>query len=97
MRRWLLTAILLWCVGMPGAQAESADRDGWRMLAQRSQERDAQRRGDRRDDRREERRDRRRDADREQRQHLTPDERRELNRDLQRANREIYRQGRDKR
>lgn len=26
---------------------------------------------------------------------MTPDERRELNRDLQRANREIYRKGRD--
>ncbi|MCC6534727.1 MAG: hypothetical protein IT531_19445 [Burkholderiales bacterium] len=33
----------------------------------------------------------------ERRNTLTPDERRELNRDLQRANREIYRKGRDNR
>ncbi len=37
----------------------------------------------------------RRQGDRERGNQMTPDERRELNRDLQRANREFYRKGRD--
>lgn len=37
----------------------------------------------------------RRQGDRERSNSMTPDERRELNRDLQRANREIYRKGRE--
>lgn len=97
MRRWLLIVALLCGLYVPGTQAESPDREGWRVLAQRSQERDAQRGGNRRDEERERRRERRQEADRQQRQYLTPDERRELNRDLQRANREIYRRGREKR
>lgn len=96
MRRWLPVVALLCGLFMPGAQAESLDREGWRLLAQRSQDRDAQRGNYRRDEQRE-RRERRREADRQERQQLTPDERRELNRDLRRANREIYRQGRDRR
>jgi len=38
----------------------------------------------------------RRDDGGDRRRALTPDERRELNRDLQRANREIYRKGRER-
>lgn len=41
--------------------------------------------------------DRERDTDRDRRERLTPDQRRELHRDLDRANREIYRKGRDRR
>ena len=37
----------------------------------------------------------RRQGERERSNQMTPDERRELNRDLQRANREFYRKGRD--
>jgi hypothetical protein len=37
----------------------------------------------------------RQQGDRERGNSMTPDERRELNRDLQRANREIYRKGRE--
>jgi hypothetical protein len=37
----------------------------------------------------------RRQGERERTNQMTPDERRELNRDLQRANREFYRKGRD--
>ena len=37
----------------------------------------------------------RRQGERERNNTLTPDERRELNRDLQRANREFYRKGRE--
>jgi len=37
----------------------------------------------------------RRQGERERGSQMTPDERRELNRDLQRANREFYRKGRD--
>ena len=37
----------------------------------------------------------RRQGERERNNSMTPDERRELNRDLQRANREFYRKGRD--
>ena len=37
----------------------------------------------------------RRQGERDRNHSMTPDERRELNRDLQRANREFYRKGRD--
>ncbi|MGH8635516.1 MAG: hypothetical protein ACREUX_04975 [Burkholderiales bacterium] len=97
MWRWLAIAALAWCVGLPAAQAQAGDPDGRLIVAQRDRDRDAQRRDNRRDKRRDEQRERRREADRQQREALTPDEHRELNRDLQRANREIYRQGRERR
>ncbi|MPZ44057.1 MAG: hypothetical protein GEV05_11745 [Betaproteobacteria bacterium] len=97
MWRWMAIAALAWCIGLPAAQAQPADRDDPLVVAQRDRDRDAQRRDNRRDNRRGEQRERRREADRQQRESLTPDEHRELNRDLQRANREIYRQGRERR
>jgi hypothetical protein len=94
MGRWVVTAaLLLLGVAAPSAQAQFDVADGWRVVAQRAYERDNGRRGERRDERREERR----RADRNQRESLTPDEHRELNRDLQRANREFYRKGKDRR
>jgi hypothetical protein len=99
MWRLLAVAVLAGCLGLPAAQAQSADRDGRLIVAApRDRDRDAQRRDNRRDQRRDSQRERRREADRQQREEwLTPDEHRELNRDLQRANREIYRQGRERR
>jgi hypothetical protein len=99
MWRLLAVAALAGCLGLPAAQAQSADRDGRLVVAaQRDRDRDAQRRDNRREHRRDSQREGRREADRQQRgEWLTPDEHRELNRDLQRANREIYREGRDRR
>jgi hypothetical protein len=99
MWRLLAVAVLAGCLGLPAVQAHSADRDGRLIVAaQRDRDRDAQRRDNRRDHRRDSQREGRREADRQQRgEWLTPDEHRELNRDLQRANREIYRQGRERR
>jgi hypothetical protein len=100
-RRSMLAVLIVaaWCVVPAPAQAQSDDAAvGWRVFAQRGQDRYDDRRSDRRrSDRRDERRERRREADRDQRDSLTPDEHRQLNRDLERANREIYRQGRDRR
>jgi hypothetical protein len=93
MWRWMAIAALLWGGCMPAAQAQNDARDSSRILVQRASDRDNSRRSERRDDRREERR----RADRDPRERLTPDEHRELNRDLQRANREFYRKGREKR
>ena len=93
MWRWMLVAALLWGAALPAAHAQSDAGESWTILAQRAYDRDDARRSERRDDRREERR----RADRDPRERLTPDEHRELNRDLQRANREFYRKGRDKR
>jgi hypothetical protein len=97
MWRWLAIAALAGCLGLPAARAQSAARDDQLIVAQRDRDRDAQRRDNRRDHRRDSQRERRREADRQQREWLTPDEHRELNRDLQRANREIYREGRERR
>ena len=102
MWRWMAIAALMWGVCVPAAQAQYDARDGWRILVQRTYDRDDSRRSERREDsrrseRRDERREERRRADRDQRERLTPDEHRELNRDLQRANREFYRKGREKR
>lgn len=93
MWRWVVLAVALWAAWLPAAQAQFDGRDGWRIVAERSSDRDDSRRGERRNDQREQRR----RADRDQREALTPDEHRELNRDLQRANREFYRKGREKR
>jgi hypothetical protein len=98
MWRWMVMAVVLWVAGLPAAQAQYDGRDGWRILVQRGYERQDSRRGERRnDERRNDQREQRRRADRDQREALTPDEHRELNRDLQRANREFYRKGREKR
>ena len=94
MGRWVLIAAAACCIGLPTAQAQAALLADRVVVAQRDRgDRDAQRR----DNRRGEQRERRREADRQQREYLTPDEHRELNRDLERANREIYRKGRDRR
>lgn len=93
MRSWLLTAMLCGCIGLPAAHAQAGYSGDRLIVAQRDRDRDAQRRDNRRNDQRE----RRREADRQQRDALTPDEHRDLNRDLERANREIYRKGRDRR
>jgi hypothetical protein len=91
--RWMLIAAAAWCIGLPAAHAQGGYPDDRIVVAQRERDRDAQRR----DNRRGEQRERRREADRQQRESLTPDEHRDLNRDLERANREIYRKGRDRR
>jgi hypothetical protein len=98
MVRWVAMAALVLGLVAPGAQAQFDVPDSWRSVAQRY-DRENARRGDRREERREDRREdrRRADRDRDQREWLTPDEHRELNRDLQRANREFYRQRRDNR
>jgi hypothetical protein len=93
MRRWMIAAALACSVGLPPALAWAERADEPLLVAQRGQDREAQRRDERRDQRRE----RRREPDRQQREYLTPDEHRELNRDLERANREIYRKGRERR
>jgi hypothetical protein len=93
MWRAIVIAGLAWCLGLPAAPSHAGDSGAAIVVAQRGQEREAQRR----EGRREEQRERRRESDRPQREYLTPDEHRELNRDLQRANREIYRKGRDRR
>ena len=93
MWRWMMIAAAACCIGLPAVQAQAGYPDDRLIVAQRDRERDAQRRDNRRGDQRE----RRREADRQQRESLTPDEHRDLNRDLERANREIYRKGRDRR
>jgi hypothetical protein len=96
MGRWVVMAALVLGILAPSAQAQFDVPDTLRMVAQRY-DLDNARRGERREERRDERREERRRADRNQREWLTPDEHRELNRDLQRANREFYRKGRDNR
>ncbi len=95
-RQWILAmaAVLVWAPLHAQAQADFL-RHGL-SVQQGGQRGD---RGDYRDDRRRSRDD---SQQRQQRQQydrggsLTPDERRDLNRDLQRANREFYRKGRER-
>jgi len=92
-RRFLVWAVLA-CLWLPAqAQYDPGQRGPWLQ-----QGRERGDRGEYRSDR-----GRGRDAqqgrqpNRERGGSLTPDERRELNRDLQRANREFYRKGREER
>lgn len=95
-RQWILAlaAVLVWAPLHVQAQSDFL-RQGL-SVQQRGERGD---RGDYRDDRRRSRDD---SQQRQQRQQydrggsLTPDERRDLNRDLQRANREFYRKGRER-
>lgn len=92
MWRWILLAAALSALSPAQAVAQYGYRHGGSRLEQGSQQGDAPGRQGRRQQEAE-----RRQPDRDRRETLTPDERRELNRDLQRANREIYRKGRNNR
>lgn len=95
-RRWLIAVLAVWVCLWPAAHAQydPGKRGPWLQ--------DGRDRRDARDSRSDRGRGREgspsRQPDRERGGgSLTPDERRELNRDLQRANREFYRKGRDER
>jgi len=92
-RRWLIVALAVSaCVWFPAhAQFDPGQRGPW--MQQGRERGDA---GANRSDRGRSRESSQgRQNERERGGSMTPDERRELNRDLQRANREIYRKGRD--
>ena len=94
MWRWVAIGIIGVSLYGPAVQAQSDRQERWEWLyAQRG---GSDREDERRRDRRGEERENRRERERPQREMLSPDERRELNRDLQRANREIYRRGRER-
>jgi hypothetical protein len=95
-RQWILAmaAVLAWAP--LHAQAQSDFLRHGLSVQQGGQRGERSDRGDYRDDRR-----RSRDESQQRQQYdrggsLTPDERRDLNRDLQRANREFYRKGRER-
>lgn len=90
-RQWLLAAIAVFVLAPEAAQAQY-DRRYERSVQQGGQRGD---RGEYRDDRRRSREEYRR-PEYDRGGSLTPDERRDLNRDLQRANREFYRKGRER-
>jgi len=100
-RRRILGRFLV-CAALAGlwlptqAQSDSWQRGSW--LQQVRDRGDRNDRGDYRSDRGRSREPSQgRQPDRERGGSMTPDERRELNRDLQRANREFYRKGREER
>jgi len=89
--RWLLlsAALLLALPSNAAAQYDFGQRGIYAQGGQRGESADRPDRSRSRDDGQAQR------SDRERSQRMTPDEHRELNRDLQRANREIYRKGRE--
>jgi len=89
--RWLLllTTLLLALPSTAAAQYDYGQRGIYAQGGQRGDSADRPDRSRSRDDGQARR------SERERSQRMTPDEHRELNRDLQRANREIYRKGRD--
>jgi len=93
MWRWLLlwAALLLALPSTAAAQYDHGQRTIYAQSGQRGDSADRPDRSRSRDDGQARR------SDRERSQRMTPDEHRELNRDLQRANREIYRKGREDR
>jgi Ni/Co efflux regulator RcnB len=95
MWRWVAIFIIGVSLYMPAVQAQSdrQAREEWVVAQRRDYDRDDERRRDRRSEQRE---NRRQEQERPRREMLSPDERQELNRDLQRANREIYRRGRER-
>jgi hypothetical protein len=90
--RWLLLSATL-LLGLPSAAQAQYDDGRQGGYVQGGQRGDSADRPDRSSRNRDDSQARR--SDRERGGSMTPDERRELNRDLQRANREIYRKGRD--
>lgn len=92
MRQWLLAALAALVFAPSSVQAQYDSRRYERSVQQGGQRGD---RGDYREDRRRSREDARR-PEYDRGGSLTPDERRDLNRDLQRANREFYRKGRER-
>lgn len=92
MRQWLLAAMAVLVFAPLTAQAQY-DSPRYERSAQQGGQRGD--RGEYRDDRRRSREEYRR-PEYDRGGSLTPDERRDLNRDLQRANREFYRKGRER-